>query len=131
MVEEIAHEISRHAFANPIMFHMLEKARERGIVVVSDFIWLRPVDRTLYYTLNNAGRHNQKNATGFVEGIGPVAHWQVEEACGRALVVPDVREAVEGLESALYEEGWVCRSRRNDSISSKKQAEQAIQKRTR
>ncbi len=120
--ESIKDEIKKHAFTNVIMFHMLEKARERGIVVVSDFIWLRPIDRTLFYTLNNAGRHNPKNATGFVEGIGPVAHWQVEEACGKPLLIPDVREAVEGLESSLYEEGWVKESARNrDAVKKKKE----------
>jgi len=96
----------RTGFANTYLFKMLDFARERGIVTTAEFIWLRPIDRTLFYALNNCGRHNPKNATGFVEGAGVVAHAQAEYAHGDALPFPVIEEAVIGLSDALYNEGW-------------------------
>lgn len=106
-VSEIRETIKMHAWQNVVIFEMIQKARERGIVACSDFIWLRPMDRTLWYALQNAGRNNPKNATAFTEGAGVVAHYLVEQAAEQPIVTPQVHNAVKGLAEALYAEGWI------------------------
>ena len=105
--KEIRKIFARHAWLNTAMFEALEKARERGILMTATFIWLRPIDRTLWYTLNNAGRNNQKNATAYCEAAGVTAHFMVEDSLNRGLETPEIRESVKGLKKGLYDEGWI------------------------
>lgn len=96
-----------HAYLNTLMIALLERARTRGILATADFIWLRPIDRVLFYTLNNVGRNNPKNATGYAEGGGPMAHFMVEDTRGCATPNPEIGEAVIGLVGGLVKEGWI------------------------
>ena len=103
----------KHAYLNTLMIRLLMAARERGILVTSDFIWVRPIDRALFYTLNNVGRNNVKNATGLVEGSGSMAHFMVEESLDSACIPPEVGKAVDGLEKGLISEGWLLPEKEN------------------
>lgn len=87
-----------HAYMLTFMASMLEAAREDGVQASADFLWLKPVDRRLWYMLNNVGRQ-----TSFVEVAGPFAHWMAEKELGRKLIIPMVEEATNGLEIALKE----------------------------
>ena len=64
----------------------------------ADFLWLKPVDRRLWYTLNSVGRQ-----TPFAEVAGIFAHWIAEKEAGRKLLVPMVDEATKALEIVLTE----------------------------
>jgi len=75
---------------------MLVLARKEGVLATADFLWLKPTDRLLWFMLNSVGRQ-----TAFAEVSGPFAHWNVEQAMGRRLMVPMVEEAVNGLEAAI------------------------------
>lgn len=88
--------INRHAYVSTVMASMLELARTDGVLSSADFLWLKPVDRTLWYTLNNVGRQ-----TAFPEISGVIAHWNVEKELQRKLSVPMVQEAIRGLEHAI------------------------------
>lgn len=115
MVQAIQKQIVKHAWSNTILTHFLDNvARQRGIVVTAEFIWLRPIDRTLWYSLNNAGRNNPKNATVFSEAAGVMSHYMIEQALDEPLMQPDVDEAVKGFEDALYKEGWIKNSQRQN-----------------
>ncbi len=87
-----------HAYVLTVMASMLQTAREDGVQSSSDFLWLKPVDRKLWYMLNTVGRQ-----TPFVEVAGPFAHWTAEKLMGRRLLVPMVEEATNALEIALKE----------------------------
>lgn len=106
-INAIRKAFSDHAYLNTLMVRLLELARERGILITSDLIWLRPIDRSLFYALNNTGRNNIKNATALVEGAGVIAHYMVEESLGFACINPEVDKAVDGLEAGLIKEGWI------------------------
>lgn len=85
-----------HAFTLTLMASMLQLARTDGIFATADFLWLKPVDRALWFMLNSVGRQ-----TPHTEIAGPFAHWLAELKFGRKLMVPVVDEAVNALEAAL------------------------------
>lgn len=85
-----------HAYVFTVMASMLEGARDDGVQASADFLWLKPIDRRLWYTLNTVGRQ-----TPFAEVAGVFAHWVAEKEAGRKLSVPMVEEATKALELAL------------------------------
>lgn len=93
LVQEI---VQTHAYVYTVMASMLAAAREDGVQASADFLWLKPMDRRLWYVLNTVGRQ-----TPFVEVAGIFAHWVAERDAGRRLLVPLVEEATKALELAL------------------------------
>lgn len=94
-VQEI---MQSHAYVLTVMAAMLAGARSDGVQASADFLWLKPIDRRLWYMLNTVGRQ-----TPFVEVAGPFAHWVAEKESGRKLLVPFVEEATNALDIALKE----------------------------
>ena len=98
--------LGQHAYINPLMMNLLGTigtgARARGILTTADFIWLRPIDRTLWYCLNNMGRK-----TAWPECGGAWAHMQAEEMMRTPIGTPEVERAVDALEDDLIKEGWL------------------------
>jgi intracellular multiplication protein IcmP len=94
----VAKVISRHAYVLTIFATMLELARTDGVFASSEFLWLKPFNRRLWYVLNTVGRQ-----TAVPEVGGVYAHWVAEKKWGGALRTPMVEEAVKGLEVALSE----------------------------
>lgn len=90
--------IGRHAYILTVMATCLELARTDGVLATAEFLWLKPIDRPLWYILNAVGRQ-----TAFPEIGGAYAHWIAEKKADRALRVPMVDEAVKALSRALSE----------------------------
>lgn len=90
--------ISSHAYTKTILASMLERSRNRGILPSCDFLWLKPVDRGLWYLLNAVGRRAY-----LAESAGVMAHWLAEKLAKRPIQQPIVFKAVDGLEYALNE----------------------------
>lgn len=90
--------IGAHGYVTTILASMLVRAREVGVLASSEFIWLKPIDRRMWYMLNTVGR-----PTAVAEICGTYAHWLAEKRLGLALTVPMVEEGVKGLELALSE----------------------------
>lgn len=86
----------RHAYVRTAMATLLEIGRSDGVLASSEFLWLKPVDRKLWYTLNTVGR-----ATAVIEVAGIFSHWVAEKKLGRALKTPMVNGAVEALDESL------------------------------
>lgn len=91
-----------HAFTLTVMASMLLLARTDGVQASADFLWLKPLDRPLWFMLNTVGRQ-----TPFSEVAGPYAHWLAERKLGRKLIVPMIDEAVNALEIALAERIYI------------------------
>lgn len=87
---------TRHAYTYTVMASMLEIARADGVLATAEFLWLKPVDRRLWYVLNSVGRQ-----TAVVEAAGVFAHWLAERKLKRAVKTPMVKQAVEGLEEEI------------------------------
>lgn len=88
----------KHAYVLTMMASMLELARIDGVLATAEFIWLKPVDRKLWYMLNNVGRQ-----TAFTEIAGPFAHWLAERELGQKIITPMIDEATNALELAISE----------------------------
>jgi intracellular multiplication protein IcmP len=88
--------LQRHAYEYTFMATMLEIARSDGVLASSEFLWLKPLDRGLWYMLNSVGRQ-----TSLVEIAGGAAHWLAEKKIGRRLKSPMIKEAVNALEQAV------------------------------
>lgn len=86
----------RHAYVLTVMASMLVLGRTDGVLASADFLWIKPIDRKLWYTLNCVGRQ-----VAAPEVAGVFAHWLAEKEMGRPLTVPMVEEATNGLEKAL------------------------------
>jgi len=87
-----------HAYTTTVMASLLSTSREAGVLASSEFIWLKPMDRRMWYMLNSVGR-----PTAVAEIAGAFAHWLAERKLGLAMAVPMVDEAVTGLENSLKE----------------------------
>lgn len=90
--------VNQHAYVLTVMASMLVLGREDGVLASSEFLWLKPCDRALWFMLNCVGRQ-----TPYVEAAGPFAHWIAERAIGHKLRVPMVEMAVDALDMALRE----------------------------
>jgi len=90
--------IQNHAYVYTVMASLLESARDDGVVPSSDFLWLKPVDRRLWYMLNCVGRQ-----TPFAEIAGAFAHWKAEKVMQRPSLTPMTDEAVKALDLAIKE----------------------------
>jgi intracellular multiplication protein IcmP len=86
----------RHAYIRTIFMELLTHARASGIVLNSLYLWLKPIDRQLWYTLNNVGRK-----AVFSEAAGVHAHWLAEKRLSFPIQQPMVDEAVNALDEAI------------------------------
>jgi hypothetical protein len=101
--ERIQEIISNHAYVTTVMARLLEAAREKGRLGTSLFIWLKVIDRTLWYALNQEG-----GQCGWTEAAGPRAHKLAEKAVKGPLFKPYVETAVIEFENYLRDkEGWL------------------------
>ena len=90
--------LSNHAFVLTVMASMLDVARTDGVLASAEFLWLKPVDRSLWYMLNTIGRQ-----VAPAEISGPFAHWLAEKEMGRKLTVPMLEEATNALQASIAE----------------------------
>lgn len=86
----------RHAYITTVMASLLEIARSDGVLASAEFLWLKPVDRRMWFMLNNVGRRS-----AFIEVAGAYSHWVAEKKVGRALKTPMVKGAVDALDEML------------------------------
>jgi intracellular multiplication protein IcmP len=90
VLEKIA---AQHAFTSCALLRCLHFAREQGgVLAPAQFVWLRAVDRNLWYPLNNLGR----NAV-HVEAAGAITHFRAEKAANKPIPNPQLDPAVGGL----------------------------------
>ena len=90
------------AYELPWFMALLYRARQKGVLASSQFLWLRPMDRPLWYALNQCG-----GRTAWVESLAPWAHYKAEEQVGQALTEPHVDLAVTSLKDSLSAQGWL------------------------
>ncbi len=92
----IAKILSQHAYIYSMMSSMLIHARTTGVLASADFLWLKPLDRKLWFILNGTGK-----TVAFCEVAGPFSHWKAEIALKRKLTQPMVDGAIKGLQEAI------------------------------
>lgn len=81
---------NRHAFVTTALLGALNHARnEGGVLAPAQFVWLRAHDRTLWYPLNNLGRHSFH-----MEAFGAMSHFKAEKLTQRPIPAPKMENAV-------------------------------------
>lgn len=81
---------------------LLYRARQKGVLASSQFLWLRPLDRPLWYALNQCG-----GRAAWAEAFAPWAHYTAEEKAGHSFTEPQVSGGVKSLKEALNAQGWL------------------------
>lgn len=95
--------LSIHAsYELPWFMALLYRARQKGVLASSQFLWLRPLDRPLWYALNQCG-----GRAAWAEGFAPWAHYTAEEKERKTLTKPHVAPAVASFREALTAQGWL------------------------
>lgn len=110
----------QHGYESTVMAGMVQLAREDGVLASADFLWVKPIDRRLWYVLNNVGRQTPAAEVG-----GIFCHWYNELALKRPLSVPVVEAAVDALELALSEVIYVPDEKERQEIMKRHQEQQA------
>lgn len=90
--------IGQHAYVFTLFATLLQVARVSGVLASPMFLWVKPVDRRLWYILNNVGRY-----AFHVECAGIASHWLFEKEVGEACPTPMLEKALDGLQQALLE----------------------------
>lgn len=96
--ERIQQVVSKHAYVSTVISATLLEARKYGVLPPNFFLWLRPLNRPLWYTLNGVGR-----STPFSEASGVHAHRLAEQIAGHGIELAYVIKCVDALEKALRE----------------------------
>lgn len=82
-----------HGWKSTALVTILRRARlEGGVLPTANFLWLKLIDRTLWYTLNNAG-----NAVSSIESAGVHAHFRAEIQSNIPLLRKNVFQASRSL----------------------------------
>jgi intracellular multiplication protein IcmP len=90
VLEKIA---AQHAFVTTALLRSLQEARHQGgVLAPAQFLWLRDVDRALWYPLNNLGR----NAV-HTEACGAITHYRAELSAHKPIPNPQLEPAIEGI----------------------------------
>ena len=96
--------IARHSAFELVWFMaLLTRARKKGVLASSQFLWLRPLDRPLWYALSQCG-----GRAAWAEGFAAWAQYAAEEKAGKALPEPHLTQAVTALREALSAQGWLA-----------------------
>lgn len=81
---------------------LMEFAQSNGSFTTSFFIWLRAMNPTLFYCMNQMG-----GDCGWIEAIGPWAHYRTEIVNGGAILDPMVDDAANQFAHELSNLGWL------------------------
>ncbi|MGN6232432.1 MAG: secretion/conjugation apparatus DotM-related subunit [Trinickia sp.] len=104
--EEAKRWLRKHRYPRTLLMGLLIEARQLGVLPSSMFIWLKPLDRALWYPLNTAGRK-----VPFMESAGVFNQWQAEQVAwesGCMLRGPHVEDALVGLRRYLEDTGLLA-----------------------
>ena len=89
---------AQHAYVFTVFATLLQAVRRTcGVQSVSHFLWLKPVDRPLFYVMNNVGRQDAYHP----EAAAPLSHWLAEKTYQRPLLRPHIGCVTPALHEAL------------------------------
>jgi len=97
---------AQHGYAHTALMALLNQARlEAGVLAPAQFVWLKLVDRRLWYALHSLGfetdgfgRYLHPNPR--IEAAGARDHWAAERIAGRPLLSPEIAQALKAARKA-------------------------------
>lgn len=96
--EKIYEIIDKHYYEKCVFSALLDEARKTGVLATAEFIWLKKVNRDLWYMLSQTGR-----TASFCEISGAWAHYLTEKKVGRKIATPMVHKAIDAADKYLFE----------------------------
>lgn len=91
----------RHAYVATALIAVLRDVRKRqGVLASAEFVWLKKIDRDLWYAMNDTGRNAYH-----IESAGIFAHYFYENVSKRAQAEPKVDNAILGIEDYITHHG--------------------------
>lgn len=121
--KKIQEMCAMHAYEFTVFISALLLAREDGVVASCDFLWIKPIDRRLWYVINNVGRQ-----TPAVEVGGIFCHWYHEMALKRPLSAPRIDGAVEALNIALSDVIYIPDEKEREALVKERDENARIQR---
>lgn len=119
----ILDELTSHAaYELPWFMGLLYRARKKGVLACSQFLFLRPLDRPLWYALSQCG-----GRVAWAEAFAPWAHYTAEERQHKSLSEPAISGAVTGLRAALDAQGWLISTPDNASSHGREADEDRVE----
>ncbi len=101
-IPQLEKSLSGHAFELTWFMKLLFLARKKGVLASSQFLFLRLLDRPLWYTLNQCG-----GRTAWTEASAAWSHYHAEKKDKKAIHEPQISGAVSGLKKELDRQGWL------------------------
>lgn len=95
-IPQVKQVLTQHAYVYTVFTQLLVLARKTGIVANSLYLWLKPIDRSLWYVLNNVGRK-----AVFAEVASVHGHWLAERQLGYPLKTPMIDSVIAALNEAV------------------------------
>lgn len=99
---KITEIVNRHAHTYNVLVELLAWARTKGRLYNSNFGWVRPVNRTLFFAIIDQGAQ-----CPFWESAGLWAHAQIERRSNKRIVQPMVAGAVIAMRDVMSREHWI------------------------
>lgn len=100
-----------HQFCTTFLIRMLIEARRKdGLLQPAEFLWLKEVDRRLWYALQRAPVGGRGSFVSFAEGAAALNMFQAETvaaAAGRKLKEIYIEGALRALREDLYATGYI------------------------
>jgi hypothetical protein len=87
----------RHSYVKTMFFSLIERCWTYGVLSSSELLWVKSVDRDLFYVLSQQGR-----TSAFVEVCGAWSHYLAESTYGFKILAPQVSEGLRGLDFDLF-----------------------------
>ncbi len=95
--------IAKHTnYELPWIMSLLYFARKKGILAPSQFLFVRPMDRTLWYVLHQCG-----GQVAWTEGLSAWLHYHAEEKEEKNLDIFDAESAYNYMNITLDSQGWL------------------------
>lgn len=89
--------LREHAYERTILYRLYYQCTLNGVLTTSDFIWLRPLDSTLFYSLNNKGR----SSAALIEGAAVHVHALCEIRLRKRMPEPRFNSLIHGINDEI------------------------------
>jgi hypothetical protein len=83
----------KHYYKLTIFAYLLKEARNDGVLAAGQFLWLKPLNRDLFYMMSTVGRR-----VPFFDSAGGWSHYIYEQAINHFSSMPKVDSAVRALD---------------------------------
>ncbi|PSU89775.1 hypothetical protein [Photobacterium kishitanii] len=95
--QKIKSVIKIHAYDYTVIASLIEEARKGGKLPSCMSLWLKTVDRNLFYVFNNLGRQ-----VGWIECLGFWAHYMAEKSTNAPFPYPKIENGIDGIDEYLW-----------------------------